>query len=93
MATADTATEASTRASYTAFVSLMNDWVAKVRRWRCGLSEAERQRLGVGANWRCNDVNVFVERVGFDQFDRARADGAQRDPDALPAAAAVGRSS
>ena len=29
MATADTATEASTRASYTAFVSTMNDWVAK----------------------------------------------------------------
>ncbi len=73
MATADTATEASTRASYTAFVSTMTDWVAKLRRWRCGLSEAERQRLGVGANWRCNDVNVFVERVGFDQFDRARA--------------------
>jgi NTE family protein len=54
-------------------VSLMNDWVGKVRRWRCGLSEAERQRFGVGANWRCNDINVFVERVGFDQFDRTRA--------------------
>ncbi len=26
MATADTATEASVRASYTAFVTLMNDW-------------------------------------------------------------------
>jgi NTE family protein len=74
MATADTATEASTRASYTAFVSLMNDWVAKVRRWRCGLSAAERQRLGVGANWRCNDINVFVERVAFDQLDRPRAE-------------------
>lgn len=73
MATADTATEASTRASFTAFVALMNEWVGKVRRWRCGLSAAERQRLGVGANWNCNDVNVFVERVGFDQFDRTRA--------------------
>ena len=80
MATADTATEASTRASYTAFVSTMNDWVAKLRRWRCGLSEAERQRLGVGANWRCNDVNVFVERVGFDQFDRTRADALNAIP-------------
>jgi NTE family protein len=80
MATADTATEASTRASYTAFVATMNDWVAKLRRWRCGLSEAERQRLGVGANWRCNDVNVFVERVGFDQFDRARADALNEIP-------------
>ena len=73
MATADTATEASTRASFTAFVSLMNDWVGRVRRWRCGLSAAERQRLQVPANWRCNDLSVFVERVGFDQFDRAQA--------------------
>jgi NTE family protein len=73
MATADTATEASTRASYTAFVSIMNDWVTKVRRWRCGLSAAERERLGLPADWRCNDISVFVERVGFDQFDRTRA--------------------
>jgi NTE family protein len=73
MATADTATEASTRASYTAFVAIINDWVGRVRRWRCGLSAAERQRLGVPANWRCNDVNVFVERIAFDQFDPARA--------------------
>jgi NTE family protein len=81
MATADTATEASTRASYTAFVATMNDWVGKVRRWRCGLSAAERQRLGVGgAGWRCNDVNVFVERVGFDQFERARADALNAIP-------------
>jgi predicted acylesterase/phospholipase RssA len=80
MATADTATGASERASYTAFVSLMNDWVAKVRRWRCTLSAAERQRLGVPANWRCNDVNVFVERVGFDQFDRARAEALNAIP-------------
>jgi NTE family protein len=74
MATADTATEAGTRASYTAFRSLMTDWEAKVRRWRCGLSAAERARLGLRAGWRCNDLNVFVERVGFDQFERSRAD-------------------
>jgi len=80
MATADTATEASTRASFTAFVSLMNDWVAKVRRWRCGLSAGERQRLGVPADWRCSDVNVFVERVGFDQFDAARANALNAIP-------------
>jgi NTE family protein len=80
MATADTATEASTRASFTAFVALMNDWVGKVRRWRCGLSGAERQRLGVGPSWNCNDVNVFVERVGFDQFDRTRAEALNAIP-------------
>jgi len=74
MATADTATEASTRASYTAFRILMSDWGAKVRRWRCGLSGAERTRLGVPAGWRCNDLTVHVERVAFDQFERSRAD-------------------
>jgi NTE family protein len=73
MARAETASEAGTRASYTAWGSLMNDWAAKVRRWRCGLSAAERQRLQVPANWRCNDLSVFVERVAFDQFDRSRA--------------------
>ena len=73
MATADTATEASVRASYTAFVTLMNDWGAKVRRWRCGLSAAERARLRLPAGWRCDDLKVFVERVGFDQFDGPRA--------------------
>jgi NTE family protein len=58
----------------------MNDWVAKVRRWRCGLSAAERQRLQVPANWRCNDLSVFVERVAFDQFDRSRADALNAIP-------------
>jgi NTE family protein len=73
MATADTATGASERASYTAFRSLMRDWETRVRRWRCGLSDGERQRLGPPAGWRCNDITVHVERVGFDHLDRARA--------------------
>jgi NTE family protein len=73
MATADTATGASERASYTAFRTLMGDWAAKVRRWRCSLSPAERARYQLPANWRCSDLQVFVERVGFDQFDPERA--------------------
>jgi NTE family protein len=73
MATADTATEASERASFTAFRSLLGDWAGKVRRWRCGLSAAERTRLRLPARWRCNDLQVFVERVGFNQFDSDRA--------------------
>src|SRR5271170_7043462 len=55
-AAADTAIDASVRSSYAAFSSLMTDWTARVKRWRCGLSAAERLRLGVGANWRCDDV-------------------------------------
>ncbi len=64
-ATANTAIDASVRSSYAAFSTLINDWSAKVKRWRCGLTAAERSRLGVGANWRCGDVSVLVDRVSF----------------------------
>jgi len=73
MATADTATSASQTANYTAFVSLMNTWVGKIRKWRCGLSAAERQRYGVSGRWRCNDLKVYIERIGFDQFPPDRS--------------------
>ena len=72
-AAANTAIDASVRSSYAAFSTLINDWSAKVKRWRCGLSAAERLRLGVGANWRCGDVSVLVDRVNFDQLGPARA--------------------
>jgi NTE family protein len=72
-AAADTAIDASVRSSYAAFSTLINDWVSKVKRWRCGLTAAERSRLGVGANWRCGDVSVLVDRVNFDQLGPARA--------------------
>jgi NTE family protein len=44
-----------------------------VKRWRCGLSAADRARLGVGKNWRCGDVAIFIDRLGFDQLGPARA--------------------
>jgi NTE family protein len=72
-AAADTAIDASVRSSYAAFSTLVNDWSGKVRRWRCGLSGAERSRLGVGKNWRCGDVSFFIERVNFDQLGPSRA--------------------
>ena len=70
---ADTAIDASVRSSYAAFTALANDWAGKVRRWRCGLSGAERVRLGTGANWRCGDVTFAIDRVSFDQLGPARA--------------------
>jgi NTE family protein len=51
----------------------MTDWTTRVKRWRCGLSAAERLRLGVGANWRCDDVRLFIDRVNFEQLGPARA--------------------
>ncbi len=72
-AAASTAIDASVRASYAAFTAIANDWSAKVRRWRCGLSAADRTRLGVGPNWRCGDLKFYVDRVNFEQLGPARA--------------------
>jgi NTE family protein len=66
LAAADTATESSVRAGYTAFDRIMSEWQSALVRWRCGLSPAERQRLGAGPGWNCSDVKFFVTRVGFD---------------------------
>jgi NTE family protein len=74
-AAADTAIDASVRSSFSAFSALINDWSGKVRRWRCTLSASERARLGLPSNWRCDDLNVYVDRVSFDRMgpDRAAA--------------------
>ena len=72
-AAADTAIDASVRSSYAAFTSLASDWSGKLKRWRCGLSAADRSRLGVGAGWKCGDVTIYVERLGFDRLGPERA--------------------
>jgi len=73
VAAADTAIDASVRASYTAFDRTMSEWQAALIRWRCGLSAAERQRLGAPAGWNCRDVRYFVNRVNFEQLGAQRA--------------------
>ena len=60
-------------ASYTAFNGTMLEWQGALIRWRCSLSESQRQQLGVPANWNCRDVKFFVTRVGFDQLGLERA--------------------
>jgi hypothetical protein len=72
-AAADTAIDASVRASYAAFSILANDWSGKLKRWRCSLSPADRSRLGVGKNWNCADISFFLERLSFDQLGPERA--------------------
>jgi NTE family protein len=73
VAAADTAMVASVRASYTAFDRTMAEWQSGITRWRCGLSEGERARLGVGSGWNCRDLKVYVTRVAFDQLGPERA--------------------
>jgi NTE family protein len=72
-AAADTAIDASVRSSYAAFSALVTEWAAKVRHWRCGLSASDRTRLGLAADWKCDDLNTFIDRVSFDRLGPARA--------------------
>ncbi len=73
VAAADTAIDASVRASYTAFDQTMMEWQNALIRWRCSLSAEQRTRLGAPPNWKCADVKIFVTRVGFDQLGPERA--------------------
>jgi NTE family protein len=72
-AAADTAIDASVRSSYAAFSELIKDWAGRVRRWRCGLSAADRARLALPSGWKCNDLNAYVDRISFDRLGSARA--------------------
>jgi NTE family protein len=72
-AAADTAIDASVRASYTAFQQVINEWQRQLIGWRCSLPPAERKRLGVKPGWNCRDLKFFVGRVDFAQFTGERA--------------------
>lgn len=69
----DTTIDASVGASYVAFKRTMTDWQNALVKWRCGLSAADRQRYGAPPGWNCRDVKFFVDRIGFDQLEPARA--------------------
>ena len=67
-AVADTAIDSSTRLSYAAFSALLTDWVTRVKSWRCGLSAANRAKLGLSAGWRCNDLSLYIDLISFGQL-------------------------
>jgi len=73
-AAADTAIDASVRASYTAFEQTMEEWRQQLVRWRCGLSADQRKHYGAPARWNCRDVRFFIGRIGFDQLGGQRED-------------------
>jgi NTE family protein len=72
-ATSDTAMTSSAIGSYTSFDTTMDDWRNRLVGWRCGLSEAERNRLGAPPGWNCKDVKFFVGRIAFDQLGPERS--------------------
>jgi NTE family protein len=74
MAVTDSALDAGTRASYAAFESTMQQWRAALVRWRCALALSEVERLrGTVAGWRCDDLRLYIGRLGFDLLPAERA--------------------
>jgi NTE family protein len=73
MAAADTAIDASVRASFQAFDATTREWEGALIRWRCSLSAEERRRLNVPPGWNCRDVRFYVNRVAFEQLGPERA--------------------
>jgi NTE family protein len=72
-AAVDTTIDASVGSSYSAFDRTTKDWQSSLIKWRCGLSAAERARYGARPGWRCDDLQFFIGRLGFDQLDPQRA--------------------
>jgi NTE family protein len=72
MATADTATEASVSAAFTAFERTVADWQSSLIQWRCSLSEEQRRRYGARPGWNCRDLKFYVNRVAFEQLGPER---------------------
>src|SRR5689334_14043954 len=73
MATSDTATESGAIGSYSAFDATMADWRKTLVGWRCGLSEADRHRLGAPPGWNCRDLDFFISKISFDALGADRA--------------------
>jgi NTE family protein len=73
MAVTDSALDAGTRASFTAFETTMQEWRAALVRWRCGLPPTEVARLrGTASGWRCDDLRLHIGRIGFDLLSAER---------------------
>ena len=75
-ASVDAAIDTNMRLSYDNFLVMSRRWQDDLVQWRCARPEAEleRQRT-LHPDWRCEDVQVAVSRISFDDLDAARAAG------------------
>jgi NTE family protein len=63
----DAAIDSGVYKGYDYFTTIMRDWQADLRRWRCSLSSAEVLRLrGTLDGWNCAEVTFTVGRVSFE---------------------------
>ena len=71
-ALSDTAMASAKLNGFDAFRLTMMDWEQDIIAYRCGLSDAEVQRLrGSLAGWNCRDVKFYIDDVDFEDVPAA----------------------
>ncbi|WP_338845070.1 patatin-like phospholipase family protein [Massilia sp. W12] len=84
LATTDTATDSATRTAMDAFFAMVNNLRQRLVTQRCQLTRAEIERvLGAHAQWRCDELEMTVGAVGFDDLDGALAERLRNMPTRL----------
>jgi len=66
--------DAGKRGAYDAFLAMTQLWERDLIAWRCALSPADVAALrGPVAGWRCDDLDIRVEMIAFDDLGPTRA--------------------
>lgn len=74
LASVDAAIDTNMRLSYDNFLVMSRRWQDDLVRWRCARPDAEQERQRARrADWRCEDVQVSVSRISFDDLQPPRA--------------------
>jgi NTE family protein len=73
-ASVDAAIDTNMRLSYDNFLVMSRRWQDDLITWRCARSDDEQQRQReLRPEWRCEDVQIFVSRISFDDLVPPRA--------------------
>ena len=76
MASTDSAIDAASRLGFEAFRQALADWRTRIVTFRCGLARAELDPLrgSTDAPWQCDDVQIELGLLSFDDLGPQRAD-------------------
>ena len=73
-ASVDAAIDTNMRLSYDSFLVMSRRWQDELVAWRCGRPQAEQdEQRARQPGWSCNDVQVSVSRISFDDLLPQRA--------------------
>ena len=84
VAAADAAIDSATRLSAAAFRTMYDQWRDGIVRHRCSLTEEQARRwLRDGEPWRCDDVQFYLDVIGFERLPAHLAERMRQMPTRL----------